>query len=441
MLHFIRTNLWLVLVVTAAVIALMIFVDPAPPREITIATGEKEGAYHRFGEQLARELRKEGLEVKLQATKGSIENLELLNAGDNEVSIALVQSGIPAEDDSSLRSLGSLFYEPVWVFHNKALKLETLKDLAGLRASVGTEGSGTLPVAMDVLRSSGLMDGAGDSVELVNLGSNDAATALLDGSIDVAILVASPSSPVVRELNREPSITFFGLKRRQAYQAAFPKLTTLLIGEGQLDIANNIPDSDRPMLASAVTLVVNDRFHPGLTPLILESCADLMGEGGILEPPDTFPAPRPTDYPLLAEADHFFRYGPSWLTRTLPFFVATVVFRIIILVIPMLALLIPLMKVAPPLYKWRTRQKIFKWYKNLREIDQKIFNGEIRKTLDEDLAGLRKLEGEIFGVQVPLSYSDELYQLHVHIESVIARLERMRDERPPADGSTAGTAS
>jgi hypothetical protein len=315
--------------------------------------------------------------------------------------------------------------------------LETLKDLAGLKISIGKEGSGTLPVAMDVLRSTGLMDAVGDAVELVNLGSDDAATALMDGTIDVAILVAAPSSSVVRRLNREPEVTFFGIKRRQAYQTAFPKLTTLVIGEGQLDIVNNVPESDRPVLAAAVTLVVNDRFHPGLTPLILESCSEILGEGGTLEPPDAFPAPRPVDYPLLAEADHFYRYGPTFLMRILPFFVATVVFRIIILVIPMLALLIPLMKVAPPLYKWRTRKKIFRWYKYLREVDQRIFDGKIRETLETDIEGLRKLENEVLGVKVPLSYSDELYELHVHIESVVARLERMKMETNTPDKSTA----
>jgi hypothetical protein len=123
--------------------------------------------------------------------------------------------------------------------------------------------------------------------------------------------------------------------------------------------------------------------------------------------------------------------------RILPFFVATVVFRIIILVIPMLALLIPLMKVAPPLYKWRTRKKIFRWYKYLREVDQRIFDGKIRETLETDIEGLRKLENEVLGVKVPLSYSDELYELHVHIESVVARLERMKMETNTPDKSTA----
>lgn len=437
MLHFIRANLWLAIVVGGAVIALMILVDPAPPREITIATGEEEGAYHQFGKRLARELRKEGLEVNLRTSRGSVENIELLNGDDNEVSIALVQSGIAAEEDTNLRALGSLFYEPVWVFHRRTLELETLKDLAGLKVSVGKEGSGTLPVAMDVLRSTGLMDAVGGDMELVNLGSDDAATALMDGTIDVAILVAAPGSSVVKRLNAEPDVTFFGIKRRQAYQTAFPKLTTLVIGEGQLDIVNNVPENDRAMLAAVVTLVVNDRFHPGLTPLILESCSKILREGGTLEPPEMFPAPRPTDYPLLAEADHFHRYGPTFLMRILPFFVATVVFRIIILVIPMLALLIPLMKVAPPLYKWSTRKKIFRWYKYLREIDQRIFDGKIRETLDDDIEGLRKLENEVRGVKVPLSYSDELYELHVHIESVGNQLKRMRNEMNPPDAKPA----
>ena len=39
------------------------FVDPAPPRSLTLATGSPEGAYHAFGERYKALLAKDGIEV------------------------------------------------------------------------------------------------------------------------------------------------------------------------------------------------------------------------------------------------------------------------------------------------------------------------------------------------------------------------------------------
>jgi hypothetical protein len=163
-----------------------------------------------------------------------------------------------------------------------------------------------------------------------------------------------------------------------------------------------------------------------LTPLILDAAAEVLRDGGALERSGEFPASYPTDFKLLSEAAHYHRFGPPFLMRYLPFWVETVAFRIVIHVIPLLALLIPLVRSTPPLYVWRTRARIYRWYKHLRGIDQGIETGTINETVNEDIAGLLKLENEILKVQGPLSYADELYDLHLHIEWVLRRLERVR---------------
>jgi hypothetical protein len=250
----------------------------------------------------------------------------------------------------------------------------------------------------------------------------------MNGGVDAAFFVAAPNSAVIDRLLREPELDFHGIRRNLAYQAAFPKLMVLQIGEGQLDLAADIPDTEKTVLAAAVTLVVNERYHPGLTPLILDAAADVLRDGGALERPGDFPASYPTDFELLPEADHHHRFGPPFLMRYLPFWVATVAFRIAILLVPLLALLIPLVRITPPVYVWRTRARIYRWYKHLREIDQRIDSGTIRDTVEQDIAGLLQLEHEILKVQVPLSYADELYDLHLHIEWVLRRLERVRSQ-------------
>lgn len=424
MLRFLRANLWFIVVAAALVVVSLLLLDPAPPRELTLATGQANGAYHAFAQRLADTLTKQGVTLHLRTTQGSAENLRLLADESSGVTIALVQTGLPAPEGTELHALGSLFYEPFWVFTRTGLTLETLRDLRGRRVAVGAEGGGTLPVALSVLEANGLV-GAG-AVEAMRIGGAEAAEALRSGRVDAACFVGAPGGELIRGLLHDPALRFHGMRRERAYQATFPNLATLTVGEGQLDLAANIPADDRALLAATVSFVVNEHFHPGLTPAILEAAGALLHDGAALERPGEFPAARPTDYPLLAEAAHYHKHGPPFLMRYLPFWAATIAFRVFILLVPLLALLIPLFRLAPPLYQWRTRRRIFRWYSHLREVDQHLAAGAGADMISRDLERLNQLQDEILKVKVPHSYADELYDLHLHIEWVIRRLERAR---------------
>ena len=170
---------------------------------------------------------------------------------------------------------------------------------------------------------------------------------------------------------------------------------------------------------------MNDRFHPAHTPLILEAARAVVGGGGVLERPGAFPTPRFVSFPLTSEAEHYHENGPPFLLRFMPFWAASLVDRLIILVIPLMVFIIPLVKIAGPLYRWRIRSKIYRWYRYLRETDQKIRDGSIDKHTDEQIAQLLELESDLREVEVPLSYADELYDLHLHVGHVLERLKAL----------------
>ena len=108
--------------------------DPTPPKRLTLATGQDQGAYAEFGRRYAKILRENEVEVRLRPSAGAAENLALLRKG--EVDVAFVQGGAEptldraANDDEpqdDLVSLGSLFHEPVWIFY----RAESAQRLAG----------------------------------------------------------------------------------------------------------------------------------------------------------------------------------------------------------------------------------------------------------------------------------------------------------------------
>src|SRR5688572_2631923 len=92
--------------------------DPNPPRSVVLATGVPQGAYAEFGQRYAERLKQHGITVELRSTQGAAENLALLRDPGSNVQIALLQGGAgEADGDSALESLGSMFYEPVWLFY------------------------------------------------------------------------------------------------------------------------------------------------------------------------------------------------------------------------------------------------------------------------------------------------------------------------------------
>jgi TRAP transporter TAXI family solute receptor len=424
--HFIKTNGWMVVVIVASFIIAFRFVDPAPPKSFTLVTGSEDGRYHHVAQRLKAELARDGLEVRLVPSAGSIANLSLLTAEDNEIGAGFVQSGVENLFDGeteTLRGIGSLYYEPVWLYYHRDRRVRTVGDLEGKRVAVGEPGSGTKAVAQLLLETSDLIksDGTG-SVVVSELGGEEAVDALETGGIDAAFFILAAESPIIKRLAANPDLDFVDVRRAAAYEGNYPFLSSCRIPEGLLDLAANVPDSDRTVIAPLATLVVNERFHPAHTPLVLEAARKVVGKGGVIERPDEFPSARFVSFPLTSEAEHYHRNGPPFLLRYLPFWAASLVDRLIILVIPFMALILPLVKVAGPLYRWRIRSKIFRWYRFLRETDQKIRDGSIQKHTGAEIKRLEKLESEIRTVEVPLSYADELYDLQLHVSHVLERL-------------------
>lgn len=428
--HFLKTNGWMVVVIVVAFIIAFRFVDPAPPKSFTLVTGTEDGRYHQVALRIKAVLAREGLDVTLIPSAGSIANLGLLTAEDNDIGVGFVQSGVENlfdGDTESLHGIGSLYYEPIWLFFDRSRMVRTIGDLEHKRIAVGKAGSGTKAVAQLLLETAELMtpDGSG-TVEVSELGGDDAVEALENGQIDAAFFVLSAESPVIKRLAANPGFDFLDVRRAAAYEGNYPFLSSCRIPEGLLDLAANVPDSDRTVIAPLATLVVNERFHPAHTPLLLEAARKVVGKGGVIERPDEFPSARFVSFPLTSDAEHYHRNGPPFLLRFMPFWAASMVDRLIILIIPFMALIIPLVKIAGPLYRWRIRSKIFRWYKYLRETDQKIRDGRIQDQVESEIERLVELESELRTVEVPLSYADELYNLRLHVSHVLERLKSLK---------------
>lgn len=155
-----RTSTLACVVATALPVALAggSFISaPASAQEfVRIATAGSGGNYYRLGGGLASVWNDEVEDVQatIQATGGSVENLDLL--ADQSVEIAYLAGSVgkqaydnegvfaerPADRYQGLRAIATVYPNPQWFIATEwAPEIESIEDLKGKRVSVGMQGS------------------------------------------------------------------------------------------------------------------------------------------------------------------------------------------------------------------------------------------------------------------------------------------------------------
>lgn len=423
----------LIIICPAVVVAVLAFVvayyfmDPFPPRRISIGCGSPEGANFKFAQAYQEILSREGITLDLRDTAGSAENLKLLGAESGGVDVAFVQGSMKSlVPDTDLVSLGSLFFEPLWIFHRNDLALRRIPDLKGLRLAVGKEGSGTKILTMLLLEQNGV---TAQNTQILAYGYQKAADMLLNGEVDVAFFVSSHLAAYVIKLIDSKTVKLMGLERAEAYALLYHYLYVLKVPEGVIDFKANIPARDLTLVAPTTQLVARSDMHPALITLLLEAARVVHKYGGDFEREGEFPAPKYLDFKLSPEAERFYKYGSPFLQRYLPFWIAIFVSRMTVLLLPLVAVVLPLFKLVPLLYRWRMRSKIYRWYAKLRNFDPERHKAEATDRLQEYLVGLNQIEEKVSNLSVPLSFSEELYHLRMHIELLRGKLKLMIEKQ------------
>jgi len=395
------------------------FVNPAPPRHIVIATGHTDGAYHLYARHYRDWLASYGIELEIRSTAGSVENLDLLRNENSGVSLAFVQGGTGTDADTGkLVSLGSLYYEPLWIFYRGVTTLTRLTGLQDKRIAIGEPGSGTHAIA-GMLLADNFIDTKSGNIQMI--GGKAAVESLLQGRIDTLFMVAAPASPLVQQLLHNQDILLMNMERATAYTRMHHFLSAVTLPEGVIDLQANIPPHDTHLLAATANLVARKDFHPALVSLLLQAASSVHTAGGLFEQTGMFPNGNNLEFPLDKDAQRFYRHGPPFLQRYLPFWTASMVDRLKIMLVPLLTLLLPLVKIMPPAYRWQVRKRIFRWYRELQTLDTDTLTGS-KQDVAMLLQRLDALEEEVRKVSVPLSYADELYSLRQHISLVRDRL-------------------
>ncbi len=427
------------LLLAVALLALAYWVlDPTPPKHVVLATGQDQGAYAEFGKRYAAYLKLHGIRVELRATQGAAENLALLRDTDSKVDLAFVQGGGDVQRDvddvanEGLMALGSLFHEPVWLFYRedsarrlvKGPTLASLAQLPGWKVNIGAPGSGTPLLMQRLLEANGIER---KTLTLLEQPQTPAVVALLGGEIDALVFASAPESLMVQMLLRTPGVKLFDFAQAEAYSRRFAFMSPVLLPRGIVDLAHDMPGADVHLVAPTAALVAKEGTHPAVVQLFVQAAQHIHGDAGWFHRKGDFPSAAHTEMPLAKEAERFYKSGAPLLQRYLPFWLANLIDRMWVVLASIIVILLPLSRVVPPLYQFRVRSRIFRWYAQLRGVENSF--GE--RGPDELLRELAEIEERVERVAVPLSYADELYSLRSHIQMVRGKLLAL----PPVPGA------
>lgn len=423
------------------------YLQPQPPRSVTLATGPAGSAEAEFGQRYAQALRGNGIEVLLRTTTGSQDNLELLRR--DAVDVAFVRGGSAdpvADEQAGLTSLGALYYEPLWFFYRRDAAqrvarqhgpFDALADLRTLRVNAGQPGSG-VPDILARMLSANRIDAA--QMQLSQLEPGPATEALQAGRIDVLVLASAPQSPLVQRLLRSPEIGLLDLRQADAYTRIFPFFSAVDLPRGIVELAADVPPDDVALLAATMSLLTRQDTHPALRQLFAQAAQGIHGGAHWFNRAREFPNTRTSELPVSAEGDRAINGTPPFWQRYLPFWASNLIERMWLVLGGLLVLLLPLSRVVPPLYTFRVRRRVFRWYARLREIEARVESDALapgfadrsaekvpnaapsEHPAQELLAQLDALDRVVDKVAVPLSYADELYALRNNIDAVRRRV-------------------
>jgi TRAP-type uncharacterized transport system substrate-binding protein len=419
-----RAAVLIAFISTFVILALGIFMFfyLAPPDTITITSGPDGSMFRKTAERYAEILKRNGVTLKILSSEGSFENIKRLTGASSKVDIGFVQGGMSKGlKTDKVVSLGSISYEPLFLFYRSWSNIELLSQFICRRVAVGEPGSGTHDLSLALLAENGIE--LGGPTRLLQMESDEAAEAILKGKVDAVFLMGdSVSTALIRQLLHTPGIKLFDFTQAEAYTRRFPYLNKITLPKGSIDFGKGTPAQDISLLAPTVELIAKEHLHPALSDLVLEAAHEVHSGVGLFKLKGEFPAPIEQEIRISSDASRFYKSGKGFLYRTLPFRFASLVNRIVVVFIPMIVLLLPGLRLIPAMYRWRFRSRIFRWYRALMVIEQDLIvqpTSDNRKALMEKLDNIEKA---VSRMKIPASFADQFYGLRGHIAYVRTRL-------------------
>ena len=171
---------------------------------LTIATGPSDGSYFQIAQDIKNVAAKEGIDLQVMATKGSLENLDLLSNGKADLAIVqldalrfisdVVKQDLNVDVFDKIKVVLNLYPEEIHILTNKK-DIQTFYNLQGKRVSVGPPGGGTAVTAAVLFNIYDIKSTVSEEP------FEDAIKKIDQGSLDAVIFVGGAPVPFIAKLD------------------------------------------------------------------------------------------------------------------------------------------------------------------------------------------------------------------------------------------------
>jgi len=395
-------------------LALWYFI-PAPPSTVTIAAAIKGGPFDQIAQNYRERLARHHVTLEIRFVESGWEDLQLIEDKTSGVDAAFLFGGTSNGMESpDLLSLGRINYAPLWVFYRGSETLDRLTQLKGKRVNVPPA---YLSIVTKILNAHGVNS---DNTTLSSFVFPVALKSMKDGTLDATFLPPQgPETMVVRSLALDPNIRLMNVSQVETLTQLFPSFTRLVLRQGVIDLVKNIPPADVNLIATTSVVVVRNDLHPQMIDLLAQTLQEEHGRAGLFQRAGEFPTESDPEFPMAEEARDFYKNGPSFLQRYLPFSMISYAKRIAALWVTIIAIF-PIFNYAPRLYAWILQKYMEKLYRRLRTIEESLQN---ELTVTEAEALQADLENISRAAQVlPIRHSSLFFELIMHIDLTRGRL-------------------
>jgi uncharacterized protein len=422
--------------------------------KIVMATGSSQ--YYELAESYRRELERNGIKLEVQRLTEGFTTLKTMLDPNSGLNAGFIKGGLVGSlqgrlatekakgryaEFNRLLSVGRLFYEPIWVYSRGDLHVASLRDLQGMKIFTGTKESGARRIVNQLLKANGIDK---KNATLIDQDLPADAAPLFDGRADVAITIAPPDSDKMQELVRVPGIRLMDFSAEaEAYDNRFPALTKVVLRKGSVEFNPLIPSDDITLLATTAALVIRSDMHPALISLLTHAVVsnpksgfDKQGDPVLFYRAGDFPSASDPEFIVPADTRAIYKTGElPFLLRFLaplnarlgiPFsytaFINSYAAQVLLIMIPLLAVIVPLAKAIPALYTWNVRRKLIYWYRQLKILERNLDSRGAKYDAAAHQTELERIDGAVRRIRVPNFFSNELYDLRMHIDLVRQRL-------------------
>ena len=240
---------------------------PVKNQELLFATGGTAGTYYPLGGAIANVWNANitGLNVTIQPSGASVENLRLLDSREADIVMAmnniaedawLGKGSFDGKPTKGFRAVGVVYPEIIQGVGLVESGVKSIVDQKGKRVAGGPPGSGTAATTPHIFAAYGLKDG---DMTVVNDTFGDAVEKMKDGHLDAAWnVIAAPGAAIV-DLLTTKELNFLEIKgaELESLQKQFPLIAPHVIPAGTYSFKGN-PYPDIHTIALQAVLYVRD---------------------------------------------------------------------------------------------------------------------------------------------------------------------------------------